>query len=87
MVNVVPLPGLLSTPSWPPMAAISERASNAPMPKPSGLDEEKGWNRRLRRKSESMPTPLSVMAMVTLRSCDDTRTLTGSAGEHASTAF
>ena len=48
------------------MAATSERASKAPMPKPPGLLEAKGWNRRLRRKSKSMPTPLSVMAIETV---------------------
>src|SRR3954454_23435474 len=44
MVKVVPLPGWLSTPSRPPIAAMSARASNAPMPKPPGLLDEKGWN-------------------------------------------
>ncbi len=87
MVKVVPWPGWLSTPSRPPMAAISERASNAPMPKPPGLVEEKGWNRRLRRKSESIPTPWSLMAIATLTSWADTRTVSGRVGEQASTAF
>ena len=40
------------------MAAISERASNAPMPKPPGLVEANGWNSRLRMKSPSMPDAL-----------------------------
>ena len=66
MVKVVPLPGRLSTLSRPPIAAISERASNAPMPKPPGLVEANGWNRRLRTKSPSMPTPLSAMAIDTV---------------------
>ena len=49
------LAGRLSTVRRPPIAAISERASKAPMPKPPALVETKGWNRRLRMKSASMP--------------------------------
>src|SRR5438067_8357313 len=41
-VKVVPLPGRLSTLIRPPIATISERASNAPMPKPPGLVESNG---------------------------------------------
>ena len=66
MVKLVPSPGRLSTSSRPPIAVISERASNAPMPKPPGLVEAKGWNRRLRTKSASMPTPLSAMLIATV---------------------
>src|SRR5690348_5494828 len=77
MVKVVPWPGRLSTPRRPPMAAISERASNAPIPNPPDLVEANGWNRRLRMKSPSIPTPLSVTAMVTFRSSPSTRTITG----------
>ena len=65
MVNVVPSPGRLSTLSRPPIAAISERASNEPMPKPSGLVDAKGWNRRLRMKSPSMPQPWSAIVTST----------------------
>src|SRR5690242_5770391 len=78
MVKVVPWPGRLSTASRPPIAVISERASNAPMPKPPGLVEANGWNRRLRMKSPSMPTPLSAMAIETSASCLPTRRTTGS---------
>ena len=42
MVKVVPWPGRLSTLSRPPIAAISERASNAPIPKPPGLGRGEG---------------------------------------------
>src|SRR3954447_23402028 len=42
MVKVVPWPGRLSTPIVPPIAVISDRASNAPIPKPPGLLETKG---------------------------------------------
>ena len=42
MVKVVPWPGRLSTLIRPPMAAISERASNAPMPKPPDLGRGEG---------------------------------------------
>ena len=58
MVKVVPSPGRLSTLSRPPMAAISERASNAPIPKPPALVDANGWNSRLRTKSPSMPHAL-----------------------------
>src|SRR5689334_12025726 len=77
MVKVVPWPGRLSTPRRPPIAVISERASNAPIPKPPALVEANGWNSRLRMKSPSIPTPLSVMTMVTFRSSPSTRTVTG----------
>ena len=60
------------------MAATSERASNAPMPKPPCLVEANGWNRRLRMKSPSIPPPLSVMAMATSSAAPLTRTVTGS---------
>src|SRR5205823_7752948 len=65
MVKVVPWPGRLSTLMRPPIAVISERASNVPMPKPPDLVETNGWNSRLRMKSPSMPTPLSLMAIET----------------------
>src|SRR6478735_1531559 len=87
MVKVVPLPGLLSTPSRPPMAATTDRASNAPIPKPLGFVEAKGWNSRLRTKSESIPTPLSAMLMITEGWTEVTRTVTGTVDEQASTAF
>ena len=45
------------------MAATSARASNAPTPKPPSLVEAKGWNRRLRTKSASMPGPWSTIAI------------------------
>ena len=51
------------------MAAISDRASNEPMPKPSGLVDAKGWKRRLRTKSPSIPQPLSAMAIRTSLLC------------------
>ena len=66
MVKMVPAPGGLSTLSRPPIAATNERASKEPMPKPSALVETKGWNRRLRTKSPSMPQPLSAMVTSTL---------------------
>ena len=54
----------------------------------AGLVEAKGWNRRLRTKSPSMPTPLSAIAMVTAcRSGASTRTVTGSVSWLASSAF
>src|SRR5690349_995974 len=87
IVKVVPLPGLLSTLSRPPIAAISDRASNAPIPNPPGLLDEKGWNRRLRMKSESIPTPLSAMTMAAELSRCEIRTVTGRVAEQASTAF
>ena len=62
------------------MAPISDRASNAPMPKPPGLLEANGWNSRLRTKSPSMPTPLSAMLIATVESLLDTRTVTGTVG-------
>src|SRR6185437_15266449 len=39
MVKVVPWPGRLSTLICPPIATISDRASNAPIPKPPDLVE------------------------------------------------
>ena len=69
------------------MAATSERASNAPMPKPPALVEANGWNRRLRTKSPSMPTPLSVIAIATVVAGCATATVTGSSRRLASTAF
>ena len=79
MVKVVPCPGRLSTLIRPSIAVISERASNAPMPKPPGLVEANGWNRRLRMKSPSMPMPLSLIAIETVPSPPLTRTVTGAA--------
>ena len=78
MVKVVPWPGRLSTLMRPPMAEISERASNVPMPKPPDLVETNGWNNRLRMKSPSMPTPLSVIAIETFAPLPPTRTVTAS---------
>src|SRR3954454_11207378 len=86
MVKVVPCPGRLSTLIRPPMAVISERASKAPMPNPPDLVDAKGWNRRLRMKSPSIPTPLSLIAIETLPSPPLTRTVTGAA-VLASSAF
>src|SRR6185369_5617823 len=77
MVKVVPRPRRLSTLIRPPIALIRERASNAPIPNPPALLDEKGWNKRLRTKSPSMPTPLSVMAIATLSPLLLTRMVTG----------
>ena len=63
MMKRLPWPGRLSTVRRPPIAAISDRASNAPTPKPPALVEANGWNRRLRTKSASIPQPLSMIAI------------------------
>src|SRR4030095_1427267 len=85
MENSVPAPGAESTINRPPIAAISDRASKEPIPKPSGWVDAKGWNRRLRTNSPSMPQPLSVMVMLTSWPAGATRTVTGSSGGLAST--
>jgi hypothetical protein len=46
-----------STSSRPPIARISSRASNAPMPKPPGFDEWNGLNSRVRMNSGSCRCP------------------------------
>ena len=77
MVNWLPSPGLLSTVSRPPMAEMMLLASKAPTPKPPFLVEAKGWNRRVRTNSASMPIPQSEMAMVTWPLPPPIRTPTG----------